>query len=50
MRPGIPQRQIHDYKHHGTTTLVAALKVATGKITDACYPRHRHQEFLKFVR
>jgi DDE superfamily endonuclease len=36
---------------HGTTTLFAALEVATGKITaDACYPRHRHQEFLRFLK
>ena len=35
---------------HGTTTLFAALEVATGKVTDACYPRHRHQEFLRFLK
>jgi transposase len=34
----------------GTTTLFAALEIATGKVTDACYPRHRHEEFLKFLR
>jgi transposase len=34
---------------HGTTTLFAALEVATGKVTDACYPKHRHQEFLRFL-
>ncbi len=50
MRPGIPQRQTHDYVRHGTTTLFAALEVATGKVTDACMPRHRHQEFLKFLK
>ena len=50
MRPGIPERQTHDYHRHGTTTLFAALEVATGKVTDACYPRHRHQEFLKFLK
>lgn len=50
MRPGIPERQTHDYRRHGTTTLFAALEVATGKVTDACYPRHRHQEFLKFIK
>jgi transposase len=50
MRPGIPERQTHDYKRHGTTTLFAALEIATGKVTDACYPRHRHQEFLKFLK
>ena len=50
MRPGIPQRQTHDYIRHGTTTLFAALNAATGTVTDACYPRHRHQEFLKFLQ
>jgi transposase len=50
MRPGIPERQTHDYHRQGTTTLFAALEVATGKITDACYPRHRHQEFLRFLK
>jgi transposase len=47
---GLPERQTHDYVRHGTTTLFAALKVATGKVTDACYPRHRHQQFLKFLQ
>jgi transposase len=51
LRPGLPERRTHDYKRNGTTTLFAALDVATGKITaDACYPRHRHQEFLKFLK
>jgi len=50
MRPGIPEKQTHDYVRHGTTTLFAALEVATGKVTDACYPRHRHQEFLAFLK
>ncbi len=50
LRPGIPEKQTHDYVRHGTTTLFAALEVATGKITDACYPRHRHDEFLRFLR
>ena len=48
--PGIPERQTHDYIRHGTTTLFAALEIATGKVTDACYPRHRHQEFLRFLK
>ena len=47
MRPGTPEKGSHDYIRHGTTTLFAALEVATGKVTDACYPRHRHQEFLQ---
>jgi transposase len=50
MRPGLPEKATHDYVRHGTTTLFAALEVATGKITDACYPRHRHEEFLKFLK
>ncbi len=50
LRPGIPERQTHDYVRHGTTTLFAALEVATGKVTDACYPRHRNEEFLRFLK
>jgi transposase len=50
MRPGIPERQTHDYVRNGTTTLFAALDIATGKVIDACYPRHRHQEFLRFLK
>ena len=51
LRPGLAARRTHDYVRHGTTTLFAALEVATGKITaDACYPRHRHQEFLRFLK
>ena len=40
----------HDYKRHGTTALFAALDVATGKVITRCHPRHRHQEFLAFLR
>ena len=51
LRPGLAARRTHDYKRNGTTTLFAALEVATGRITaDACYPRHRHQEFLRFLK
>lgn len=50
MQPGLPQRRTHDYKRHGTTTLFAALEIATGKVTGACKPRHRHQEFLAFLQ
>jgi transposase len=51
LKPGLAARRTHDYTRHGTTTLFAALETATGKITaDACYPRHRHQEFLKFLQ
>ncbi len=49
MRPGIPERQTHDYARHGTTSLFAALNIATGQVIDACYPKHRHQEFLRFL-
>ncbi len=44
------EKATHDYVRHGTTTLFAALEIATGKVTDACYPRHRHEEFLKFLK
>ena len=50
LRPGIPEKQTHDYIRHGTTTLFAALEIATGKVTDACYPRHRNEEFLTFLK
>ena len=51
LRPGLAARRTHDYRRHGTTTLFAALEIATGRITaDACYPRHRHQEFLRFLK
>jgi transposase len=50
LRPGLPEKATHDYKRNGTTTLFAALDVATGQVTDSCYPRHRHQEFLKFLK
>lgn len=51
MRFDQAERRTHDYKRHGTTTLFAALEVATGRITaDACYPRHRNGEFLTFLK
>ena len=50
LRPGVPEKATHDYIRHGTTTLFAALETATGKVTSACYPRHRHEEFLSFLR
>jgi transposase len=49
-RPGVPEKRSHDYIRHGTTTLFAALEIATGKVTEACYPRHRHEELLAFLR
>jgi hypothetical protein len=50
VRPGRPERRTHDYLGHGTTTLFAVLEVATGRVTDACQPRHRHREFLAFLK
>ncbi len=50
IRPGLPESRTSDYVRHGTTTLFAALEVATGKVVDACMPRHRHQEFLRFLK
>jgi transposase len=55
-QPGLPLKKgragtvTHDYKRHGTTTLFAALDVATGAVIGRCLKRHRHQEFLKFLR
>jgi len=50
LRPGLPEKATHDYVRHGTTTLFAALEVATGKVTDGCYDRHTHDEFLAFLK
>jgi transposase len=55
-QPGLPLKKgrcgtmTHDYKRNGTTTLFAALEVVQGKVIGQCYARHRHQEFLKFLR
>jgi transposase len=49
MRPGQAARRTHDYKRHGTTSLFAALDIATGRIIGKCYPRHRAAEFRKFL-
>ncbi len=48
MRPGQTARRSHDYKRHGTTSLFAALDIATGKVIGKCYPRHRAAELRKF--
>ena len=48
MLPGMPERRTHDYKRHGTTSLFAALDVATGRVIGKCYRRHRAREFLDF--
>lgn len=50
LRPGIPARQTHDYKRNGTTTLFAALSMLDGKVIGDCMPRHRHQEFIRFLQ
>ena len=50
MQIGMPQRHTHDYVRNGTTTLFAALEIATGQVTGVCKPRHRHQEFLAFLK
>jgi transposase len=49
MKPGKAARMTHDYKRNGTTSLYAALEITTGEVTGACYPQHRHQEFLAFL-
>jgi transposase len=55
-QPGLPLKKgragtmTHDYERHGTTTLFAALDIATGQITHQCLPRHRRDEFLQFLR
>jgi transposase len=50
LRPGIPARQTHDYKRHGTTTLFSALSMLDGKVIGQCLPRHRSAEFIGFLR
>lgn len=55
-QPGLPLKKgragtmTHDYKRHGVTTLFAAMNMATGETIHECMPRHRHQEFLRFLR
>jgi transposase len=55
-QPGLPMKKgrcgtmTHDYKRNGTTCLFAALNVLDGKVIGTCYPRHRHEEFLRFLR
>lgn len=50
LAPGIAERRTHDYMRHGTTTLFAALDIATGKVIGQLHRRHRSHEFLKFLR
>src|SRR5262249_12204871 len=49
MRPGQAERRSHDYKRHGTTSLFAALDIATGRVIGRCYQRHRAVEFRNFL-
>ena len=55
-QPGLPMKKgrcgtmTHDYTRHGTTCLFAALDILAGTVIGSCYPRHRHEEFLKFLR
>lgn len=55
-QPGLPLKKgrcgtmTHDYKRNGTTTLFAAIDMAEGKLIGKCMPRHRHQEFIKFLK
>jgi transposase len=55
-QPGLPMKkgrcgtQTHDYKRNGTTTLFAALNMLDGKVIGDCMPRHRHQEFIRFLK
>lgn len=55
-QPGLPLKKgrcgtmTHDYKRNGTTTLFAALEIVEGKLIGQCMPRHRHQEFIKFLK
>lgn len=49
LRPGLPERQTHDYKRNGTTTLFAAFNILNGKVIGTCLPRHRSREFIKFL-
>ena len=50
MKKGRCTTMTHDYKRHGTTTLFAALDMATGKVIGKTYRKHRHQEVLRFLR
>jgi transposase len=50
LRPGLPEKATHDYKRNGTTTLFAALELATGQVLDRCYERHGKAEFLDFLK
>jgi transposase len=50
LRPGVPERQTHDYERHGTTTLFAALNVASGKVIGKCTKNHKAQDYVDFLK
>ena len=50
LRPGIPERQTHDYERHGTTTLFAALNVASGKVIGKCKKSHKAEDYVDFLK
>lgn len=50
LRPGLPEGRTHDYRRHGTTSLYAALEIASGQVLTECHERHRAAEFLSFCR
>ena len=50
MMPGMPERRTHDYARHGVTSLFAAFNIADGSVISALHRRHRHQEFLAFLK
>src|SRR3546814_7329827 len=50
MAPGVPERRTHTYVRNGTTSLFAALDIATGAVIGKCYKRHRATEFLDFLK
>ena len=50
LRPGVPERQTHDYERHGTTTLFAALNVASGKVIGKCKKSHKAEDYVDFLK
>jgi hypothetical protein len=50
MRPGQVERHTHDYERHGTTSLFAALEMASGQVIGECHRRHRAREFRRLIR
>ena len=50
LEEGALRTMTHDYKRHGTTTLFAAMNTQDGTVIDVCMPKHRHQEWIKFLQ